>query len=318
MPRDTERAVFEIGMNHAGEIEPLSKLVRPHAAAVTTVGAVHTENFPDGEAGVARAKAEIFAGLEPGGTAVLNADNRWCEFLRGEAEAHGARVLRFGAAAGCDARLLDFLPDEAGAVVKAELHGRALDIRLMQTGAHWGPNSLAVLLMLEALGVGLETGLEALARFAPLEGRGVERRIDAGKGCFTLIDESYNANPLSMRAVIAGLGRRQVRGRRIAALTDMLELGPEAERMHADLAGPLETAGVDLVFCAGPLMKALWDALPAGMRGGYAPDAESLARLVTDAVAPGDVVMVKGSNGSKAGAVAAALKAMESPSGGAG
>jgi UDP-N-acetylmuramoyl-tripeptide--D-alanyl-D-alanine ligase len=202
--------------------------------------------------------------------------------------------------------------------VKAELHGRPLDIRLLQTGAHWGPNSLAVLLMLEALEVDLDTGLDALARFAPLAGRGVEHRIDAGRGAFTLIDESYNANPLSMRAVIRGLGGRKTAGRRIVALTDMLELGPDSAKMHADLAQPLEAAEVDLVFCAGPMMKSLWDALPAGLRGGYAPDADALARLVVDAVAPGDVVMVKGSNGSKAGAVAAALKAMEAPLGGPG
>jgi UDP-N-acetylmuramoyl-tripeptide--D-alanyl-D-alanine ligase len=318
MPRAAERAVFEIGMNHAGEIEPLSRLVRPHAVAITNVGPVHTENFPDGEAGVARAKAEIFSGLEPGGAAVLNADNRWFDVLKHEAQARGARVLSFGAAEGCDARLLDFQGAEAGAVVKAALHGRPLDISLLQSGAHWGPNSLAVLLMLEALDVPLDTGLEALARFAPLQGRGAERRVDAGKGAFVLIDESYNANPLSMRAVILGLGKRQAPGRRIVALTDMLELGADAARMHADLAAPLQAAGVDLVFCAGPLMKSLWDALPGGMRGGYAPDAEALAHLVTDAVAPGDVVMVKGSNGSKAGAVAAALRAMEGPPGGAG
>jgi UDP-N-acetylmuramoyl-tripeptide--D-alanyl-D-alanine ligase len=318
MPRDTERAIFEIGMNHSGEIEPLARLVRPHAVAITTVGPVHTENFPDGEAGVARAKAEIFSGLQPGGAAVLNADNRWFDYLKRDAVAHGGRVLSFGTARNADARLVDFVGSEGGGVVKAELHGRRLEITLVQSGAHWGPNSLAALLMFEALEVPLDIGLDALARFAPLEGRGVECRIDAGKGAFVLIDESYNANPLSMRAVIAGLAKRTVEGRRIAALTDMLELGADAARMHAALAEPLEAAGVDLVFCAGLLMKSLWDALPGGMRGGYAPDAEALAHLVVDAVAPGDVVMVKGSNGSKASAVAAALKALEAPSGGAG
>jgi UDP-N-acetylmuramoyl-tripeptide--D-alanyl-D-alanine ligase len=305
-------------MNHAGEIEPLSRLVRPHAVVITTVGPVHTENFPDGETGVARAKAEIFAGLEPGGAAILNADNPWFDLLREEAEAHGARVLRFGAAQGSDARLVDFQGAADGSVVKAELHGRPVDVALLQTGAHWGPNSLAVLLMLEALDVDLDTGLEALARFTPLEGRGVERRIDAGRGAFVLIDESYNANPLSMRAVIQGLGKRRAEGRKIAALTDMLELGPDSAKMHADLAQPLQAAEVDLVFCAGPMMKSLWDALPAGLRGGYAADAPALAHLVTDAVGPGDMVMVKGSNGSRAGVVAGALKALGTQPGGAG
>jgi len=279
---------------------------------------VHTENFPDGEHGVAMAKAEIFAGVEAGGAAILNADNRWFDLLKGEAEKAGARVLSFGAAAGADARLLDFQAAEGAAVVRAELHGEPLDIRLLQTGAHWGPNSLAALLLLEALGVERAIGLDALARFAPLEGRGIERRIDAGKGAFVLIDESYNANPLSMRAVILSLGGRKASGRKIAVLTDMLELGPDAARMHADLAQPLETAGVDMVFAAGPLMKSLWDALPAAMRGGYAADAPALAHLVTDAVGPGDMVMVKGSNGSRAGVVAAALKALGAQPGGAG
>jgi UDP-N-acetylmuramoyl-tripeptide--D-alanyl-D-alanine ligase len=308
--------VFEIGMNHAGEIDPLSRLVQPHAVAITTVGAVHTENFPDGEHGVAMAKAEIFAGLEPGGVAILNADNAWFDLLKAEAAKAGARVLSFGAAQGADARLLDFRRSGDSATVSAELHGRSIEIDLLQTGAHWGPNSLTVLLMLESLGVDLATGLAALGRFAPLEGRGVERRIDAGKGAFTLIDESYNANPLSMRAVIASLGARRGQERKIVALTDMLELGSDAAQMHAALAEPLQAAGIDLVFCAGHLMNSLWDAIPADMRGGYAADAPALARLVVDAVGPGDIVMVKGSNGSKAGAIAQALVALGAQPGG--
>jgi len=141
MPRDTERAVFEIGMNHADEITPLSRMVRPHAVAITTVGPVHTENFPDGETGVARAKAEIFAGLEPGGVAVLNADNRWFDFLAGEARKAGAKVVSFGAGEACDARLIDFQLQAGHAVVQARLHGKALDFPILQTGFHWGPNS---------------------------------------------------------------------------------------------------------------------------------------------------------------------------------
>jgi UDP-N-acetylmuramoyl-tripeptide--D-alanyl-D-alanine ligase len=161
--------------------------------------------------------------------------------------------------------------------------------------------------MLEALGVDLAVGLEALARFAPLEGRGVERRIDAGRGAFTLVDESYNANPLSMRAALASLGTRPATGRRIAVLTDMLELGPEGPARHADLAGPIGSAKVDLVFAAGPQMKALWQALPAASRGVYAETAADLAPQVAQAVRSGDVVMVKGSNGSKASLVVRAL-----------
>jgi UDP-N-acetylmuramoyl-tripeptide--D-alanyl-D-alanine ligase len=310
MPAETQRAVFEIGMNHAGEIEPLSRMVRPHAAVVTTVGPVHVENFADGEAGVARAKAEIFAGLEPGGAAILNADNPWFDLLRAEAEAAGARVLTFGSGETCDARLLSI---QDGAV-RARIHDRSLDFRLLQSGQHWGPNSLAVLLMLEALGVDLDVGVTALEGFAPLEGRGAERRIQLPAGAFTLIDESYNANPISMAAALRTLGARPAEGRRIAAMTDMLELGPEGPRFHAEVADAVEAADVDLVFCAGPLMKSLHDALPPTRRGGYAETAAALAPRVAAEARPGDLIMVKGSNGSRASLIAQALAALH-PSG---
>ncbi len=307
MPRDVQRAVFEVGMNHADEIAPLSRMIRPHAVAITTVGPVHIENFPDGEEGVARAKAEIFAGLEPGGTAVLNADNRWFELLKGEAAKAGARVVRFGAAEDSEAQLLGFDVAPGGAVVSAKLHGRQLRFPIRQGGAHWGPNSLAVILMLEALGVDLDTGLAALAGFAPLSGRGAEHRLMFAGGAADLIDESYNANPVSMAAAIQSLGARKPTGRRIAVLTDMLELGSDSPRFHADLASPLAEAGVDLVFCAGPLMRSLWNALPASRRGAYAEVASDLAFDVATAIGPGDVIMVKGSNGSRAGEIVSVL-----------
>jgi UDP-N-acetylmuramoyl-tripeptide--D-alanyl-D-alanine ligase len=312
MPRDTERAIFEIGMNHEGEITPLTRMVQPHAAVVNTVGPVHTENFPDGEAGVARAKAEVFAGLQPGGVAVLNADNAWFELLKDEALKAGAQVRTFGRAEGCDARLIDFQGAAGHAVVQARLDGVAYDFPILQTGMHWGLNSMAVLLMLEALDVSFDDGLAALGDFEPLEGRGAERTVHLAGGAFTLIDESYNANPVSMASAIATLGARKTSGRRIVALTDMLELGEEAPGYHAALAEPLAEAKVDLVFCAGRLMKSLWDALPPTRRGGYAETAAELAPQVSRAAEPGDLVMVKGSNGSKAGAVAAALRALDS------
>ena len=312
MPRETERAVFEIGMNHADEIRPLTRFVRPHAAVVTTVGPVHTENFPDGEAGVARAKAEVFEGLEPGGVAVLNADNRWFDLLKVEAEKAGAVVRTFGTGEGCDARLIDFQAAGGHAVIQARLHGQALDFPILQTGFHWGLNSMAVLLMLEALDVGLDHGLAALGSFEPLAGRGAESAVAVKGGSLTLIDESYNANPISMASAIKTLGARATTGRRIVALTDMLELGPGAEAFHAGLAGPLEAASIGLVFCAGPLMKSLWDALPPTRRGGYAETAAALGPPLAQAVEAGDVVMVKGSNGSRAGQIAQALLAVGS------
>ena len=311
MPRDTERAVFEIGMNHADEIAPLSKMVAPHAAVITTVGPVHVENFPDGETGVANAKAEIFQGMTSGGLAILNADNPWFDMLKAQAGEAGLRVASFGQAQDADARLVEFRLTEGGAVIRARLHGEALEFPILQTGFHWGPNSMATLLMLEALDVSLGDGVAALSAFEPLAGRGAERQVRIAGGDFTLIDESYNANPVSMAAAFAALGARRAKGRRIVALTDMLELGDEGANYHAALARPLESAGVDLVFCAGPLMNSLWAALPSTRRGGYADAAAALAPLVARAIEPGDVVMVKGSNGSKAGAVAAALAALE-------
>lgn len=313
MPRDTERAVFEIGMNHAGEIDPLTRMVRPHAVCVSTVGPVHIENFPDGEAGVARAKAEIFAGLEPGGVAVLNADDRWFDLLAAEARAFGAKIVRFGTKSECEARLTDIQAVAAGALVRAEIHGKAVTFPILQSGAHWGHNSLAALMMMQALGVDLDMGIAALGAFEPLDGRGAEREVLLAKGgTFTLIDESYNANPLSMKAVLRSLGQRKAMGRKIVALTDMLELGEAGPGLHAEIAETIASAGVDQVYCSGPLMKSLWDALPPTQRGGYAMTAAELAPGVARAVEAGDVVMVKGSNGSKASVIAAALAALDS------
>jgi UDP-N-acetylmuramoyl-tripeptide--D-alanyl-D-alanine ligase len=277
---------------------------------VTTVGAVHTENFPDGEIGVARAKAEIFDGLAPGGIAVLNADDAWLPLLSDAAKANGARIVTFGHGADCDAQLIAFERGaEAGAVVAAKLHGRSLRFPIAQTGVHWGPNSLAALLALDALDVPLDQALAALAAFAPLAGRGADRRLAMAGGEIVLIDESYNANPLSMTAALKTLGARRAPGRRLAVLTDMLELGPDAPARHGALAAVIAEAGVDLVFCAGPLMQALWTKLPSGQRGAYAQTPQELADILIARLRPGDVVMIKGSNGSKASLLVSALDA---------
>ena len=312
MPKSTERAVFEIGMNAPGEIAPLSKFVRPHAACVTTVGPVHIEAFADGEAGVAAEKAAIFEGLVEGGTAVLNGDIAFAHVLDEAARRAGARRVTFGTKAGHDARLLAFEPALGGAVVRAELFGKLLDFPLSQSGFHWGLNSLCVLLMLDALDVSLDTALKALADFQPLAGRGQVANISAPGGTFTLIDESYNANPLSMAAGFRSLGARPVPagGRRIVVLTDMLELGDQSRALHEGLAGPIDAAGLDLVHAAGPEMKQLYDVLPAARRGEWRETAAELAAEAATLAGPGDIVMVKGSNGSKASLVAKALAAL--------
>ena len=309
MPRGTERAVFEIGMNAPGEIGPLSKFVRPHAACVTTVGPVHIEAFADGEAGVAREKATIFEGLVPGGVAVINAADAHADLVRQAAVAAGAVVQTFGSGAGADARLLGFKADAEGARVTAEIDGHRLDYRLAQSGVHWGLNSLCVILMLRALDVSLDTALQALAGFQPLAGRGQLKTVALPGGAFTLIDESYNANPLSMKAGFLSLGARPVPegGRRIVVLTDMLELGEHSRALHEGLIQPIAAAGLDVVHAAGMEMRRLHDALPPSRRGLWRATAAELAAEANKLVGPGDIVMVKGSNGSKASLVAAAL-----------
>ena len=260
---------------------------------------------------MAKAKAEIFAGLTPGGAAILNADNPWFDRLRDEAKRAGGAVITFGSAEDCDARLIDFAACGHGAKIRAALHGREVTFPIRQTGVQWGLNSLAVILMLEALDVDLETGLAALEAFAPLEGRGADRLVRLPGGAFTLIDDSFNANSLSTTAALKTLGARPASGRRIVALTDMLELGDQGPALHAGLAEPIARAKVDLVFCAGPLMQSLWEALPPTRRGGYADTAAELAPLLVQATAPGDVVLVKGSKGSKAAALAKALAGLD-------
>lgn len=308
-PHGTKRAVFEIGMNAPGEIGPLSKLVRPHAACVTTVGPVHIEAFADGEAGVAREKATIFEGLVPGGVAVVNAADAHADLVRQAAVAAGAVVRTFGSGAGADARLLGFKADAEGARVTAEIDGHRLEYRLAQSGVHWGLNSLCVILMLQALDVSLDTALQALAGFQPLAGRGQMKTVAIPGGAFTLIDESYNANPLSMKAGFLSLGAKPVAegGRRVVVLTDMLELGEHSRALHEGLIQPIAAAGLDLVHAAGMEMRRLHDALPPSRRGLWRATAAELAAEASRLVGPGDIVMVKGSNGSKASLVAAAL-----------
>jgi UDP-N-acetylmuramoyl-tripeptide--D-alanyl-D-alanine ligase len=286
-------------------------MVSPHAVCVTTVGPVHIENFPDGEAGVALAKAEIFAGLEPGGIAILNADNSWFELLRERALGVGAQVQCFGASGDCQAQLLDIQPSGAGSVVSAVLRGKTVRFPILQAGRHWGHNSLAAILMLEALGLDQDLAITALGQFEPLAGRGAERKVTIAGGQFTLIDESYNANPLSMTAALRTLGARHDGARRIAVLSDMLELGEAGSALHAQISQAVTSAKIDQVFCCGPLMESLWQALAPTQKGGYAPDAAALSQIVVQAVAPGDLVMVKGSNGSRASVIAAALAQLD-------
>ncbi|MET0546055.1 MAG: UDP-N-acetylmuramoylalanyl-D-glutamyl-2,6-diaminopimelate--D-alanyl-D-alanine ligase [Caulobacterales bacterium] len=313
MPQDSQFGVFEIGMNHADEIRPLTKLVQPHLALVTTVEAVHLEHFESVD-GIADAKAEIFEGLVPGGAAIINADNPYADRLILRAKEAGVSlIVRYGRAADCEARLLDFQTDGESCDIDADVFGKRVEVRIPAPGAFWANNGLAVLAATGALFDGdCSAGAQALAEFSPLPGRGQVRRISAVSGIITVVDDTYNANPTSMAASIRTLGGRPVGsgGRRIAALGDMLELGADEALFHRGMVEPIEAARLDLVFCAGPRMKALWDALPDSRRGGYAEKSDDLAPLIAGAVRGGDVVLVKGSAGSRMAKVAEALSAL--------
>ena len=314
LPQSAAFGVFEIGMNHAGEIAPLAALARPHVALVTTIAPVHLEHLGSLEA-IARAKAEIFGGLEPGGVAVLNGDAPHCELLAAAARAAHAQVRRFGAGAGSDAELLSYVETAGGAQVRGRIGGRALSFALGAPGRHHAQNAFGVLLAAEAMGVDPGMAAAALAAFAPPKGRGERLVLQAPDGPFTLIDESYNANPASMRAALALLGAAKpgAGGRRVAVIGDMLELGQDGPAMHAALAQDLSRENVDLLFGAGPLTRHLFDAAPAARRGAWAASAADMRPALIQALRGGDVVMVKGSNGSRMGPLVAALIAHFSP-----
>jgi UDP-N-acetylmuramoyl-tripeptide--D-alanyl-D-alanine ligase len=310
MPQSARFGIFEIGMNHAGEITPLTRLVRPHVAVVTTVEAAHLEYFGTVEA-IADAKAEIFLGLEPGGVALINRDSPHFERLRARAAAAGAgRILAFGAHENADARLIEASLKADCSTVRANILGADVTYKLGAPGRHVVLNSLAVLAAAALVGADLAICALALVALASPVGRGRRVTLAVPGGEALLIDESYNANPASMRAAFALLGQAPVdrRGRRIAVIGDMLELGLQAAALHRDLVEPILANAVDLVFCAGPLMQALWQALPSERRGGYADTAAALEPQVVAAIRAGDAVMVKGSLGSRMGPIVKALE----------
>jgi len=315
LPPSARYAVIEIGMNHAGEIEPLAKMVRPHVALITTVEPVHLEFFRSVKA-IAEAKAEIFLGVEPGGAAVINRDNAHFALLARLARAAGIeRIVGFGEHRRAEARLklVKLKPDCS--CVSAEILGEEISYKLAAPGRHLVQNSLAVLAGVVLMGGDLAKAALALAELEPSRGRGARHRLAIGGTGATLIDESYNANPASMRAAIALLGQAEPgrSGRRIAVLGDMRELGSKSPKLHAELARAIAAAKVDRVYLAGPLMRALWDALPQAQRAAYAESAAELTPILYDELAAGDVVMVKGSNASRMGPLAEALKAHFAP-----
>jgi len=308
LPRETEYGVFEIGMNHAGEIAPLAALVTPHEALITSVEQVHLGHF-NSVAEIAEAKAEILTGLVPGGSAILPRDNPHFRLLRERAAALGARIVTFGYHQDADFRGLQVDLGPKGSSVIAGFGTQRFPYRLGAAGEHYVKNSLAVLAALSALGVDIMKSLPALARVSPPAGRGARTPLETAEGSILLIDESYNANPASVRAALAGMATtpRDSYPRRIAVLGDMLELGQTAPDLHRGLKDAIDAAGVDLVLACGPLMRLLQESLSAGQRGAWAETSAELVDHLLATVRAGDVVMIKGSLGSNMAPLLAAL-----------
>ena len=309
-PASVRFAIFEIGMNHAGEIETLVKMVRPQVAVITTVEPVHLEFFAGIEA-IADAKAEIFAGVEPGGAVVLNRDNSQFSRLQKHAKKPGiSRIVSFGADKESDARLLEVSLHADRSAVHANILGLDVTYKLGMPGRHMAMNSLAVLAAASLAGADLALAALSLSQIEPAAGRGARRALEVASGEATLIDESYNANPASMAAALNVLGAAAIgpQGRRIAVLGDMLELGPTSAVLHRGLVDAVKANHIDLVYCCGPLMRNLWDALSTGKRGGYADSADTLESQLVGAIRAGDAIMVKGSLGSKMKTIVNALE----------
>ncbi len=303
MPENTQFAVFELGMNHPGEIAPLSRLVRPHVAVVTTVEAAHLEFF-ESVAAIADEKAAIMAGLEENGAAILPADNPHIVRLAASSKTYGVkRVVTFGTSGDATARLVSWSLTPDGTQVAAEFDGQRIMYDMIVSGRHWALNSVAALAAIRAAGGDFHIGAAALAKLAAPAGRGARKRVPVDSGAILVIDESYNASPAAVRVLAETMAQMHQPvggsgGRMIMVLGDMLELGAGGPALHAGLAASLKLAAIDLVFTAGPLTKHLHDALPEKMRGAHAKDSTTLAPLVAAAVQAGDVIAVKGSHSS--------------------
>jgi UDP-N-acetylmuramoyl-tripeptide--D-alanyl-D-alanine ligase len=313
MPEETEFGVFEIGMNHSGEIIPLTEMVKPDVAIVTTVAPVHLEFFKD-EMEIAEAKAEIFAGLQPGGTAVLNQDNAHFDLLCERAKERGVKdIIGFGTNLGARTRLLSTESDGGGSQCRASFDGEIVEFRIGAPGRHWVLNSLAALSAARAAGADVEVAAEALAQISPPAGRGERTKVTLKDGnALTLIDESYNANPASMAAAISTLAesRPEQDGRRIVVLGDMRELGETSNALHRALGAQLIRGKIDRVYCCGPHMAALWQAIPCSLRGSYAEVSIDLIDPLVEEISANDLVMVKGSLGTNMAPIVSAIRGL--------
>ena len=303
MPQDTKYGIFEMGMNHAGELSGLSNLLRPDIALITNVEGAHLAHFDSVEA-IADAKAEIIDGLRNNGTLILNADNPYTpQILK---KAAGKKVITFGHSNDCDVTIVTHQTHEHGSNTRVRINAQQIDITLLVPGEHWVINGAACMAVAYAVGLDLRKAAMALRGVRAEPGRGQTHILDIDGKSVTLIDESYNANPASMNAAISILKDKP--GRRIAVLGDMFELGKDEVDMHAALAKPLQEAGVARVVFAGECMRSLKGALPQEMRGAWCQDWDSALEALKNELEDGDVILVKGSNGVGLGQLVAALK----------
>ncbi|MEO5939227.1 MAG: UDP-N-acetylmuramoyl-tripeptide--D-alanyl-D-alanine ligase [Sphingomonas sp.] len=305
MPAGVDYGVFEMGMNHPGELAHLTTLVRPHVAIVTAIAPAHAAFFPD-ESAIADAKGEIFQGLEPGGVAIVPYDSPHRDRLIAAAAPHAARIVTFGIDEGANVAALEAIRvANGGTFVTARIGERELSYTISQPGQHWVSNSLAVLAAVDAVGGDLALAGLALAELGGLAGRGNRFTVPVGAGTALVIDESYNANPASMRATLAVLAAEE--GRKIAVLGEMRELGDKSDAYHAELAGPVRDAGVEAVILVGEAMAPLAAALEGRLEIMHVPDAAAARDRLVAELRAGDAVLIKGSNGVGLSAVVAAL-----------
>lgn len=306
MPLGTDFGVFELGMNHAGEITPLSYQVRPSVAIITTVEAVHLEFFPSVQA-IADAKAEIFLGMDPDGAAILNKDNPYFDHLSNAASQAGIKhIISFGTSDDSQCQLVEYTADTAGCHIKASIMGEEISYYLQATGIHHALNTVAALAAVYALGEDIHKSATALAMFGTPEGRGNLLNITINDKHFTLIDDSYNASPASMKAALDVLGNTT--GRKLAILGDMRELGETAPQLHQGLFEAVTTNNIDVLITVGQDIKHLYDALPCEKQAGHYPDIASLFPHILTKIQNNDILLIKGSHGVEMFKLVAFLK----------
>jgi len=317
MPKDTQFGVFEIGMNNPGEIMPLSRLVEPHVGIVTSVGTAHLAAFNDVNA-IAREKAQIFRGLVERGTAIINGDLDTVGILEGAANSLGAKIIKFGYGSKVDFQLKEirFLAS-GGTQFNFLVDGTEVVSKISARGEHFALNAMAVLAAVREIGGNEVTASLDLSSWTPQDGRGVLKKINLDNReegfSFDLLDDSYNANPMSLMAGFKVVATMEGYKRKVAILGDMLELGPDSPEIHSNLAGNPICRSVTQFHCIGPLMKNFYDRLPQEKRGIWVEKADEISSRLKEIVSVGDLVFVKGSKGSRAADVVENLKLLHKP-----